>query len=303
MKPGLFASGAFVLVAFMGWQTSRISPITNPTTRISGLDVHDESASGSLLGQFRTNLTAWLWLHADLYLHNGVSLRPITPAEAKSGVTVQGPANDGHENLDSVASVTVIPSKDRDFRGLFGDAEREIAAYKDMHGHNHNDPEQCLPLYRLMTWLDPQFIEGWTTGAMVFARDRSPGGTKRALSFLTEGLGENPESLDIMTEMAYIHLTRKKDYTTAIPWLEKSRALGFSHRQNLSEGDRTALENAYRWLCLCYRDKGEPAMVRQVATEGLTIFPDDNALTRLMEKAGEHSGRNPAEADGPRSRA
>lgn len=269
------------MAAGLGWQSVRIRPVTNPTTRVSGLEAHDSSAAGSLLGQFRTNITAWLWLHADLYLHNGVAMRPVTDGEMRAGIQAQREANDGNEELDKVASVTAIPSKQRDFRGIFGDVEREIAAYKDMQGHTHNDPEQCLPLYRLMTWLDPQFEEAWTTGAMIFARDRSPGGTMRALSFLAEGFGENPTSIEIMKETAKLYITRKRDFDEAVNWLERARGFGYSHRMTLDAEDKDALEEAYRWLCLCYRNQGRLDDVRKTAEEGLKLFNDDKVLDRL----------------------
>jgi len=300
--PLLTTLGAFAFVGLLGWQSPNISPITNPTTRVSGLNAHDESASGSLLGEFRTNTSAWLWLHADLYLHNGVTMRPITSAEEKAGVSVQGAKKDGQENLDASASITTIPSAERDFRGVFGDAEREIAAYKDMHDHTHNEPEQCLPLYRLMTWLDPQFIEAWTTGAMIFARDRSPIGTQRALNFLHEGLAANPQSVDILTEIAYVHLTRQRAFRDAIVWLEQARRYGHVHKDNLSEAEMTALNNTYRWLCLCYRDIDDAASVRSVAAEGLAVFPDDKPLERLLKHASEASSTAAQEAEGLRDR-
>ena len=68
---------------------------------------------------------------------------------------------------DSV--VTAIPSPDRDFRGWMGDLERETGTYRDMHNHTHNEPEQAIPLFRLMTWIDPNFcflkykVGDWTT--------------------------------------------------------------------------------------------------------------------------------------------
>lgn len=301
MKPVFWCAGAFALVGTLGWQSASVAAITNPPVRIAGLDAHDSSASASLLGQFRTNISAWLWVHADLYLHNGVHMRPITEGELKAGVSVEDAAKDGNEKLHEESLVTVVPPANRDFRGIFGDVERSISSWQDMHQHAHNDPEQCLPMYRLMTWLDPQFIEGWTTGAMVVARDRSPGGTSRAMEFLNEGLRANPDSVDLMTELGYMIYTRRKSPLEAIPWLEKARGLGFDHRDTLPENERSALENTYRWLALCYRDTDQPSEERRVTTEGLKVFSDDKVLDSLLRHVGE-KGRNGAElAEGLRT--
>lgn len=276
---GLLAAAA--LVVGLGASVPSVSPITNPQVRNRNLDVADQAASASLLGQFRTNLSAWLWLHTDLYLHNGVDLRPITDREVKEGVQVEGAA-DSEKGLMKEVDVTVIPSASRDFRGVFGDVDRAVSAWKDMKGHTHNDPTQALPLFRLMTWIDPQFIDGWTTGAVVYTWNKSSSGTKNALDFLSEGLRQNPESVDILTKIAYMHITRRKDLSAAIPFLEKARGLGYAHRKSLIETEKDALEDAYRWLGLCYRDSGRHDLMRVVCREGLEIFPDDRPLAKML---------------------
>ena len=40
-------------------------------------------------------------------------------------------------------------------------------AYQAMANHKHNDPTAAMPMFRLMTWLDPTFVPGWTTGANI----------------------------------------------------------------------------------------------------------------------------------------
>ena len=165
-----------------------IGDLVNPPIPPAGLEAHETHASASLLGQFRTSASSMLWLRTDLYLHNGVEMRPLTDQEVSEGKKGVGGAKDGHEAIvNDDAIVTVVPSAQQDFRGVFGDVERAVNAYRDMRGHEHRDPVQALPLFRLMTWLDPQFVTAWVTGATIIARDRSSEGTTRALSFLAEG--------------------------------------------------------------------------------------------------------------------
>lgn len=286
--PAIAASG----VIFFGWNVGAVSPITNPAIRQTGLEAHDESSAVSLLGQFRTNISAWLWVRTDLYLHNGVQMRPLTETERKAGIEIEGSKQDGHEALVKEISITTVASPERDFRGIVGDVDRAVNAWHPMKNHTHNDPVQALPLFRLMTWLDPQFIEGWTTGAMVLARDRSPAGTEKALNFLGQGLAENPESVDLLTEVAYIDIRRLDQPKNAIPLLERARKIGFEHQFELSDAEQDALRNTYRWLALCYRDTDQPEQLGKTVQQGLSLFPDDGVLKRLSTKTGSQKGDN-----------
>ncbi|HVT10702.1 MAG TPA: hypothetical protein VHE55_00415 [Fimbriimonadaceae bacterium] len=285
MKSLILPVACFVGALVFGVEAGSVAPITNPAVRQSGLDAHDGSASASLLGQFRTNISAWLWVHTDLYLHNGVHMRPVTDAERKAGIQIEHGKADGNEALHKDISITLVPSPERDYRGLLGDVDRAVNAWKPMKNHTHNDPMQTLPLFRLMTWLDPQFIEGWTTGAMVLARDRTPKGTERALAFLNQGLAQNPDSVDVITEIAYLDITRRGSPYDAIPLLEHARALGKDHLKTMADNERDALQNTYRWLALCYRDTHRPLDVKRVVDEGLVNFPDDRVLPHLLNRA------------------
>src|SRR5579871_1034785 len=136
----LFVAIGLALIVCAGLKAQDVRPIVNPPIRDETLDVGENSSTASLVGQFRTTASAWLWLRADLYLHNGVEMRPVSQDELKNGRTVDNAKDDGHEQLHAENEVTAVPSKDRDFRGIFGDVERQVASFKDMHGHTHNDP-------------------------------------------------------------------------------------------------------------------------------------------------------------------
>lgn len=278
-----FAALALLVMGLAGWQMPEVQPQLTPANRPPGLDAHESYASASLLGQFRTNLSAWLWVRADLYLHNGTEMRVMTDAEKLSGRTAETEANDGHEKLDHDIEVTVVPPKSLDFRGVFGDIERATSAYKDMHGHTHNDPVAVLPLFRLMTWLDPNFIPGWTNGATIIARDHSDIGTKKALDFLHQGLVNNPGNIEVLNQIAYTYLTRNRDIERATPYLEQARTEGLKYSKDLDEDSRNGLLEVYRWLTLCYRDSNRQTLQDQVAREGLRFFKDDPVLLSLLQ--------------------
>jgi hypothetical protein len=272
------------MIAAAGFKAQDVKPIVNPPMRNQSLDVHEDSATASLVGQFRTSVSSWLWLRADLYLHNGVEMRPISEQERKRGVTVQRARDDGHEAIHEGDVITTVPPKERDFRGIFGDVERQVASYKDMHEHSHNDPQVAMPLYRLMTWLDPQFVQGWTMGGMILARDRSEAGTQRSIAFLKEGWKANPSSVDIPSQIGYTIATREKKLVTASRYLERARKLGVARFKELGENEREGLRTAYRFLALCYRDMGETAKQKAVIIEGIKVFPDDPLLPRLAKE-------------------
>ena len=285
IKASIGVGLACIFAVASGWNAIGLRSEVDPPHPVAGLDVNDTSASASLLGQFRTSTSSWLWLRTDLYLHNGVELRPLTDSEKKAGRTGVGSSEqDLNKALDEDNVVTSIPSPDRDFRGWLGDLERETSTYKDMHNHTHNNPEQSIPLFRLMTWIDPNFIEGWTTGSTVIARDRSDKGTEKALKFLNEGLEANPESVSILDEIAFIYITREKNLDKAVEYLELARQSGLKHIRTMPDDEKEDFAEIYRWLGLCYRDLGESAKMYEVLDEGHELFPDDSVITMLLNQ-------------------
>lgn len=293
LGPSLLALGAIGA----GTQIDRLTPIVNPAIRPVGLEAQDSHAAASLVGQFRTSVSASMFLRADLYLHNGVEMRPLSDAERRDGRTGMDTSEPKEEQLhDESGIVTVVPERERDFRGVLGDVERAVSAYKDMHGHRHNDPEATLPLFRLMTELDPQFVPGWTNGAMILARDRTPAGMNRALAFLKQGNANNPESPEILGAIGKLYLTHTgqtdasgheiRDLAAARPWYHRANRIAEANASHLTEPEQeAALENA-RFAAMLERDAGDRAAFADALRRGLRLFPEDRILLGLAEKAG-----------------
>ncbi len=281
--------GALVIVAGIasGWNVTRVSSEISPVVREAGLEAGEESAGASLLGQVKTSGAGWLYGQTDLYLHNGVELRPITPEEVRAGQKGVG-IKRGEKQImgDESHLVTAVPSADRDFRGVFGDIERETSAYKDMTHHSHNSPVATLPLFRLMTWIDPQFITGWSTGGTILESDGSNIGVRKALEFLKEGLYNNPDSIDLLTQVGSIVAFRLKNTAEGVDWLEKARKVGYAERAHLDETDRTSLEQTYSWLAICYATLKDRAKLKDAVSEGLTIFKDNKVLLHYALELG-----------------
>lgn len=283
-------AGIFVVIVAGIAGSLAMAPVRNrldrDETEYSGLDAHESSATVSLLGQFRTNLTAWLWLRTDLYLHNGVEMRPMLESELKT--RSEATSADGlDEEMHDEPETTVVPPKEADFRGILGDIERQTATYRDMHNHVHNSPKQSLPLFRLMTWLDPKFIQGWTVGSTIMAFGKENAQKTQATEFLKEGLKNNPQNIILGMELGEAYLRYGKDSNNARKQL--SQALTWAKSKDLSEDELDAVQNGYRWLALVERDFGTPINFHAVVVQGLEHFPDDTVLKRLLNENSRSS--------------
>lgn len=280
MRSWLPALGVFIILGVAGRAVQSVAETAGNPSRRSGLNAHESQAGASLLGQFRTNASAWLWLKADLYLHNGVETRPMTDAEAAAGEESIRDGDGWHESVgDPSRLVTTVPDARRDFRGILGSLERETQAFRDLQGHTHREASESLPLFRLMTWLDPGFVPGWTTGAMILAGE--PKGTDLAIRFLTEGLASNPQSIAIRVDLARLHLAARGDARTAIRILERGAALADADWKSLDEDDREAVVDCFRWLALALREAGRIEAAGEAAERGLAYSRNDPVLSRL----------------------
>lgn len=277
MKPAPIALG--LMVGSGLFATTLKGDVEGPKSN-AGLNAHETHASATLLGQFRTSISSWLWLRTDLYLHNGVEMRQLTEAERKLGKKGVGNSEAGQDALhDDSSIVTVVPGAERDFRGIFGDLDRATKTYKRMEGHTHNDPKSALPLFRLMTWIDPQFIPGWTTGATILGRERTEKAIDMGIDLLKEGLESNPNSPSVLSELGRFYASKKRDFARALPYLRRAVELPIRADQ-LDEVEADGLLSAYRWLCLCYRELDRLGDMHRVARLGLELFPEDPVLLR-----------------------
>lgn len=287
MKENLLVFGAVATAAIAGSWIGSVEPVVHPEFKQKHLRVGEEHAGAGLLGQFRTSVTSWLWQKTDLYLHNGVEMRKLSAGELRGGAEVAH--NEDHDDdalCESGSLTTVIPERERDFRGVFGDIERATATYQDMQSHAHNNPKAALPLFRLMTVVDPQFAPAWVMEGSILARDRNSAATEAALTTLRRGLYECPDSLSIRVQLAELMITRNKDLSGAAIVLEEAARQGSMRLEELDEEDAEALNNAFRWWALCLRDLGKTGEMRVVARRGLGIFPKDGALQRLLSVNG-----------------
>jgi hypothetical protein len=239
-----------------------------------------------------------LWLKTHAVLHAGVEEREARPGEERTRAAEmhhhgsEGGEKDaaGHDSArphdadHHSAFVFVIPPAREDFRGLLGDLERAVKPYAGSKGQVYSkDPEQTLPFYRLITWADPHFIQGYTIGASFI--DDNGKRTDQALAFLHEGERANPDSFEIQTELGHFYLVFKKDYPTAETHLR--RALDLMPRARvLTELEEDARADAFRWLTLTYRKWGKPEEAVRVAREGRALVGPDATLDLTLRTHG-----------------
>jgi hypothetical protein len=264
MRAWLLPLASAGAIAAVGWNTGEVAAIANPPIR----RVNAADSDNSLAGQFQTSAVGHLWTYTEVYLQNGLKLRKMTGDEIRE-YKLDPTQNHG---------IPIIPTRRKDFRGIMGDVERAVTAWDPRQASHRNDPKQTMPLFRLMTWMDPFFVEAWTSGAMIINLGQTKETTARAKEFLLEGLRNNPDSVDIPNMYAMLCIRSDRDYTAAEKYLKLAIENGRKRSDALPEAEELAFQSAYRWLALVFRNTGQTSKMMEVAEEGLMHFPDDLVL-------------------------
>lgn len=257
----------------------------------------------------RRLLAQLLWAKTHAVLHAGVEERTARPGEEKTragefhghggGSKPEGQAAEtghdehghgeeshdehGHEGGEE-GQVFVIPPAHEDFRGVLGDLERAVKPYAGNDGKFYSkDTSQTLPFYRLMTWADPHFIQGYTIGSTFINKLGKE--TPAAIQFLLEGERFNPSSFEIQTELGHLYLVYQHDYAAAEQHLR--RALQLLPKGKLTELEDEARTDAYRWLALNYVQWEKPAEAVRLAREARAQVGPDVTLDRVLRQHGK----------------
>ncbi|MDX1931577.1 MAG: hypothetical protein SFU56_03135 [Capsulimonadales bacterium] len=217
-----FAIPAVALLALNGFLLRAALPemLRQPDTE-GAEEVYEEKPTTSILGEFRTSLASYLYGRAHEYMHGGVVFRAATESEVQKGKRVAA-HGDSLEDHHGSQETSVVPESEYDPRSFWGDIERGAQPWMDIRRHGHRDLAEALPLFRMMTWTDPHFVEGYDMGSyLVFcaAKDRN---VDRALEFLAEGIANNPGSFRLQKSYGHYLLANKGQPEEALVHLRKA---------------------------------------------------------------------------------
>ncbi|HTE18353.1 MAG TPA: hypothetical protein VK689_08230 [Armatimonadota bacterium] len=309
---GLRGTALVGLLLLLGFAGSAMGDLIR--VRPTGSELNGAAWEGRRL------IAQMLWLKTHAVLHAGVEERDARPGEEvtragefhsatapkSSGAAEhaghaheggqceheshghEGHSHEGHKHDETCnhekGHVLVIPPAREDFRGVLGNLERAVKPYAGRDGQLFSkDADQMLPFYRMVTWADPHFVEGYTVGATFICRAGKY--ADRGLEFLHEGERGNPGSFEIQTELGHFYLVYKKDYATAEKHL--LRALELMPRARvLTAQEKDAQADAFRWLALNYRQWRKPQQAVAIALRGRMIIGNDVTLEKVLHNKG-----------------
>ncbi len=115
------------------------------------------------------------------------------------------------------------------FWSYLGGAKSIVIAYlwlkiDRIHHEYYGDlgkERELIPLYRLVTWIDPHFVDAYYVGSYMLQLFQRP---KEALEFAEEGVAFNPKSSKLLLNLGQLYFIQK-NYSTSIKYLEKAKAL------------------------------------------------------------------------------
>lgn len=99
--------------------------------------------------------------------------------------------------------------------------------------------EEILPLMRMITWLDPNFVQAYTAGSwMLGIYMEKP---EQGMEFLEEGIRNNPNSVEMFETKALMVWRTRGDIRAALKELKKAESLADNRfdKDRLGESIRT----------------------------------------------------------------
>ena len=154
-------------------------------------------AEAGILQGLRGALSDWMYIQTETYLDHGMATRPSVGQASPDG---------GVHPMATCA--TVIPDAGRDYRGFVGHLHRLVQPWRSPESpHQHAEGLQLVSWFRLMTWVNPHSIRGYTTGAHWLETQSLDAATR----FLDEGVRNNPRAFQIhfMRAGAYLEAAKR----------------------------------------------------------------------------------------------
>lgn len=92
----------------------------------------------------------------------------------------------------------------------------------EFQGHDYRTNEPIMPLIRLVTILDPHFVQAYDFGAYHLAVNLKK--KEESMKYLQEGITNNPDAFELNWEYGFLLYLDKK-YSESLPFLLKARTL------------------------------------------------------------------------------
>jgi len=98
--------------------------------------------------------------------------------------------------------------------------------------HQNQENAEFLPLIRLVTELDPNFIDAYRSGAWWLWKRLNE--TQPAIDFLKEGIENNPDRFELHYDLAWLYFFKLENYSMAKQELIKTSQMNMDGRDKAS---------------------------------------------------------------------
>jgi len=279
-----------------------VRPVAPPATtggwssHGQALAVRNHSPLGVVLGSLRTDPVDAVFLRVARFVHGGIHFVPTEDHHRDH-------AHDAHGH----GMTTFVPPPEKDWRGVLGDWHRAVKPWRDPSHHPpHASGIEWASWHRLLTLLDPHYVEGYVVGGWSL----KPHAPQKALALVNEGIRNNPRAFQIHLVRAQIllHQARSAAGKQPLHAHPEGTVLGRRAREVFEQAATLAVEQrsgaartngdggwtetmeqdartAVRMAVLLQRALGEENQAREMAQTFLRYFPDDRPLERLARPA------------------
>lgn len=133
---------------------------------------------------------------------------------------------------------------------------------------------EIMPLVRIVTWLDPNFVLAYQVGAWTLGdRLKKP---EEAEKFLLEGIRHNPQRSELYSELGFNYFFYMKDYPKAAVAFTRALAYPVSTFQEKKK--------LIRMLAYCYEKSGDRRRAVAILENYVEIDPKNGKARQRLER-------------------
>jgi tetratricopeptide (TPR) repeat protein len=263
---------AFLIFSTIGL-SSNIESYNTEFLEKKGYRDFDKDILNRVFGELRTYLSSAAYINADIYFHGGLydfheECSLLTPAHMSSHEEKE---HDRHEHSHHTQKSILNP--------LIRISEKlSIARHRHITG---NEEKELLPWMLYSAKLNPKNEKAYVIGGYWLAMRLKK--VDEAISFLHEGIRNNPESWEIYLMLGEIYLVTLKDYQNARIYFEKAKDLAENKK-----ADKFDIRSIYSFLAEAYDKTGDPEKAFNLYTRLLKYFPEDDSISKRAYYFKQH---------------